>query len=69
MHRDQYFENVMNVPSEHDEAIEHIQVAPCGTRFTTTSRHEVKIWSLKPEIKCLVSIPLEDREDEGQSVD
>lgn len=71
LHRDEYFQNVFEIESEHACKIEHIQVAQCGSRFVTTCRQQVKIWQLKPEIKLLVSIDLEvgdeadyDEEDE-----
>lgn len=38
LHRDEYFQNVFEIESEHACKIEHIQVAQCGSRFVTTCR-------------------------------
>ena len=63
LHREEYYQNVMGIDSDHTDKIEHVQVTTCGTRFTTASRREVKVWTLKPEIECLFTIELEEREE------
>jgi hypothetical protein len=57
LNKKDYFQN-LDVPTAHEERIDHIQFTASGRHFTTASEDRVVVWQLEPEIKLLLQFPV-----------